>query len=136
MDEMSDQILALAAQIITAQVTHHRVSPEALPRLIEEVVQSLRSARQQAAQPEKPKPAVPIHQSVTRDAVACLECGKRFRTMKRHLERQHGMTEDEYRARWDLPASYRLTAPEYADLRADVARKIGLGRKPRSRGRK
>ena len=136
MDKPDETILALAAEIVSAHVGHNSVSAAALPQLIQEVVQSLRAAQLHAPLPEKPKPAVPIAQSIARDSVACLECGKRFRTLKRHLEREHDMSEDEYRTRWQLPANYKLTAPEYAELRAEVARKIGLGRKPRGRGRR
>ena len=136
MDKPDEQILALAADIVSAHVGHNPVSAAALPRLIQDVVHSLRAAQLASTLPERPKPAVPIQQSITRELVACLECGKRFRTLKRHLEREHDMTEDEYRSRWQLPASYKLTAPEYAELRAEVARKIGLGRKPRARGRR
>ena len=136
MDKPDENILALAADIVSAHVGHNPVSTAALPRLIQDVVHSLRAAQVQAATPERPKPAVPIQQSIARDSVACLECGKRFRTLKRHLEREHGLSEEDYRARWQLPSSYKLTAPEYAELRAEVARKIGLGRKPRGRGRR
>lgn len=131
-----DKLLTYAAQIVSAHVANNLVTSSALPRLIQDVVQSLRMAQLQSMAPERPKPAVPIAQSIAHDSVACLECGKRFRTLKRHLEREHNMTEEEYRGRWQLPASYKLTAPEYAELRAEVARKIGLGRKPRGRGRR
>ena len=131
-----DKILALAAQIVSAHVAHNTLPSTSLPLLIKGVVESLHAARQQGTAAERPKPAVPIEQSIARDSVACLECGKRFRTLKRHLEREHHMTTEHYRARWELPASYTLTAPEYAELRAAVARRSGLGRKPRSRGRR
>lgn len=136
MNTPDEKLLTYAAQIVSAHVGHNPVATTALPRLIHEVVQSLRAAQLQSIAPERPKPAVPIAQSIARDSVACLECGKRFRTLKRHLEREHNMSEDEYRGRWQLPASYKLTAPEYAELRAEVARKIGLGRKPRGRARR
>ncbi|HET8996779.1 MAG TPA: MucR family transcriptional regulator [Acetobacteraceae bacterium] len=136
MNTPDEKLLAYAAQIVSAHVAHNLVSTTALPRLIQDVVQSLRTAQLHGIAPERPKPAVPIQQSIQRDSIACLECGKRFRTLKRHLEREHNMTDEEYRLRWQLPASYKLTAPEYAELRADVARKIGLGRKPRGRGKR
>lgn len=136
MNTPDEKLLAYAAQIVSAHVANNLVSTTALPRLIQDVVQSLRAAQLQGTTPERPKPAVPIQQSIQRDSIACLECGKRFRTLKRHLEREHNMTDEEYRLRWQLPASYKLTAPEYAELRADVARKIGLGRKPRGRGKR
>ena len=85
---------------------------------------------------DRPKPAVPVSHSVSRDSIACLECGKRFRTLKRHLEREHGIDEAEYRDRWQLPQNYRLSAPAYGEIRAAVARKIGLGRQPRGKQRR
>ena len=127
------KILSLAAQIVSAHIAHNALPVASLPRLIRDVVESLEAARRQVTVAVRPKPAVPIQQSIARDSVACLECGKRFRTLKRHLEREHGMTVESYRARWELPASYSLTAPDYAELRAEVARKSGLGRKPHNR---
>lgn len=136
MNVPEESILALAARIVSAHVTHNEVPPESLPRLVSEVARSLRTAQQAATVPERRTPAVPIQHSVARDAVACLECGRRFRTLKRHLEREHNLSEAAYRAQWDLPASYPLTAPEYTELRAEVARRSGLGRKPRGRRRR
>ena len=136
MDELDEKILAAAAQIVSAHVAHNLVPAATLPQMVKDVVQVLRTAQQQALEPERPKPAVPIQHSVTQDAVACLECGKRFRTLKRHLEREHDMSEEEYRTRWQLPATYKLTAPDYAELRSAVARKIGLGRTPHGRARR
>ncbi len=133
MDNLDELILALAAQIVSAYVVHNPVSAEALPQLVLAVAQALRAAHQRSLEPERPRPAVPLQHSIAQDFVACLECGKRFRTLKRHLEREHAMSEEEYRARWQLPATYKLTAPEYTELRAAVARKIGLGRAPRGR---
>lgn len=131
-----DKILSLAAQIVSAHVSRNALPPNLLPRLIKDVVESLQAASRQGIVEERPKPAVPIHLSIAPDSVACLECGKRFRTLKRHLEREHAMTVEAYRERWELPPSHTLTAPNYAALRADVARKSGLGRKSRSSQRR
>ncbi len=131
-----DMVLALAAQIVSAHVSSNTMPAADLPRLIQEVIVALRAALQAAETPERLKPAVSIQQSVEHDSIACLECGKRFRTLKRHLEREHAMNELDYRGRWKLPASYKLSAPEYTAFRSEVARKIGLGRRPRARPRR
>ena len=127
-------ILSLAAQIVSAHVSNNRLEADQLPPLIEAVARALQTAGEQAQQAPKRQPAVPIKESVEPDTIACLECGKRFRTLKRHLARDHGITEAEYRERWNLPSSYKLSAPNYAKLRADVARRIGLGRTGRHGG--
>ena len=134
MSESENKVLALAAQIVSAHLANNSVSAAEVPRLIESVVRSLHLAQQQGARPPKPEPAVPVQQSVSQEWIACLECGKHFRTLKRHLARDHGLTEAEYRARWELPANYKLSAPAYAKLRADVAYRIGLGRTGRHGG--
>ena len=85
----------------------------------------------------KPEPAVSIRSSVKPDYVVCLECGKKMKMLKRHLSTDPGLTTDEYRARWGLNADYPLVAPNYAKTRRELAKKIGLGRKPgQKRGRK
>jgi predicted transcriptional regulator len=80
-------------------------------------------------------PAVPVQQSIARDRVICLEDGQPFRSLKRHLMTRHGLTPDEYRAKWGLPRDYPMVAPSYAEARSDVAKKIGLGqsRTPRAK---
>lgn len=85
--------------------------------------------------PRRPQPAVPVSKSVQREHVVCLEDGIRARTLKKHLSVAHGMTPDEYRARWGLPADYPMVAPEYSERRSAMAKSIGLGRKS-GRGRK
>ena len=85
----------------------------------------------------RPEPAVSIRSSVKRDHVVCLEDGKKMKMLKRHLMTDHGLTPDEYRARWGLASDYPMVAPDYAEKRRDLAKKIGLGRKPgQKRGRK
>lgn len=78
----------------------------------------------------RPEPAVPVRKSITPDYLICLEDGKKLKMLKRYLKARHDMTPDEYRARWGLPLDYPMVAPNYARLRSDFARKIGLGRKP------
>ena len=85
---------------------------------------------------ERPKPAVTIKRSVTPDYIVCLEDGKKLKMLKRHLMTSYGMTPDEYRERWGLPADYPMVSPNYAAQRSALAKKIGLGTKPRKRRRK
>ena len=104
-----------------------------LPGLISRVYTSL---LQQTDVPtevvsESKKPAVPIKKSVTPDYIVCLEDGKQFKSLKRHLSTHHGLTPDEYRAKWGLPADYPLVAPNYAAARSALAKSMGLGRKPK-----
>ncbi|MGZ3270704.1 MAG: MucR family transcriptional regulator, partial [Croceibacterium sp.] len=93
--------------------------------------------QESAAPAARPDPAVSIRSSVKRDHVVCLEDGKKMKMLKRHLMTDHGLTPDEYRARWGLASDYPMVAPDYADKRRDLAKKIGLGRKPgQRRGRR
>lgn len=119
-------ITTLTAQIVSAHVSHNPVSPNDLPALIRAVYTSLVSASRGLAI-EPPKPAVSINQSVRSDAVTCLECGKEFATIKRHLKSSHQMNEREYRDKWRLPANYPLVSPAYSKTRTRLAKKIGLG---------
>ena len=129
---MADEtLLTLVADIVSAQVSHNSVSAHDLPALIQSVYGSLsRLGEEPAPVEEKREPAVSIRSSIKPDAVVCLECGARFKMLKRHLSTDHKLTPQGYRARWDLPASYPLVAPDYAARRKALAIKIGLGRKP------
>ena len=86
-----------------------------------------------AAQEARPEPAVSVRSSVKKDHIVCLEDGKKMKMLKRHLMTDHGLTPDEYRARWELSSDYPMVAPDYADKRRDLAKKIGLGRNPGQR---
>ncbi|MBN8871952.1 MAG: MucR family transcriptional regulator [Rhodospirillales bacterium] len=125
---MNEDVLALTAQIVSAHVTKNEVSTEALPSLIREVYKTLASVGNEPAEPEKSKPAVPITKSVFPDHIVCLECGKSLTMLKRHLMTEHGLTIDQYRGKWALPSNYPVVAPEYAETRSELAKKIGLGR--------
>ena len=129
---MADEMLLdHVADIVSAHVSNNSVSANDLPGLIQSVYASL-AALGQAPEPVAGKltPAVSVRASVKSDAIACLECGAKFKMLKRHLGTDHGMTPAEYRARWNLAADYPMVAPDYAATRAALARKIGLGRKP------
>jgi predicted transcriptional regulator len=137
---MSDQsnkgdLLNLTAEIVAAHVGNNTVAVPDLPQLIHDVYKSLASVGIQPAQPERPQPAVPVKRSVTPDYIICLEDGKKLKMLKRHLKTAYNMTPEEYRDRWGLPADYPMVAPNYAKHRSTLAKKIGLGTKPRRRRR-
>jgi predicted transcriptional regulator len=127
----SPDLAELTAEIVSAYVAHNPLSAAQLPEVITAVGTTLREkvAGGQPEPVEEQEPAVPIKKSVTRDAVICLECGKRFRSIRRHLSNAHGLEPAEYRAKWGLPRDYPLTAPSYAERRSELAKSIGLGRK-------
>ena len=129
---MADEtLLTLAADIVSAHVSHNSVGAAQLPALIETVYASLASLGQEPAPvEEKREPAVSIRSSVKPDAIACLECGAKMKMLKRHLGSDHGLTPAEYRTRWHLASDYPMVAPDYAAKRKELALKIGLGRKP------
>ena len=128
MSESTDQILGLAAQIVSAHVRHNSVAADALPRLIQEVYRALVNIGQQPTQ-EKAAPAVPVKQSIRQDRIVCLEDGKSFSMLKRHLMTDHKLTPQQYREKWGLSRDYPMVAPDYAKTRSALAKKIGLGRK-------
>ena len=136
MSDSTDQILGLTAQIVSAHVRHNSVTPDALPALIQEVYRTLANIGQAPAQVEKPTPAVPVKQSVRQDRIVCLEDGKSFSMLKRHLMTDHKLTPQQYREKWDLPRDYPMVAPNYAQTRSALAKKIGLGRKSERRAKR
>ena len=125
-------ITDLTAEIVGAYVAHHTVSTTDLPTLITTVGQQLAGLGRAPAEPEveKPKPAVSIKRSVRENDIVCLICGKSQKMLKRHLETRHELTPDGYRALFGLNEDYPLVAPAYAAARSELAKKIGLGRKP------
>lgn len=126
---MSNAIrLEQVAEIVSAYVSNNAVSPTDLPGLIASTHSAMQSLSVVAEQPpEELKPAVPIKKSVTPDYIVCLDDGKKFKSMKRHLAGL-GMTPDEYRAKWGLPSDYPMVAPNYAATRSALAKSNGLGR--------
>jgi predicted transcriptional regulator len=132
MDDVDqDALVQLTADIVSAYVTNNKVESGDLRKLIENVHLALVRAPAAAAEPEqKPLvPAVPIRKSVTPDYIISLEDGRKFKSLKRHLQGTYGMTPDEYRAKWGLPRDYPMVAPNYAKARSDLAKRMGLGRK-------
>lgn len=125
------EILALTSEIVSSHVANNSVAAGDLPGLIEVVYQKLESLSQASGtKQEPPVPAVPIKKSVTNDFIICLEDGKKLKMLKRHLMTAYGMTPEDYREKWGLKPDYPMVAPSYAAKRQQLAKKIGLGRKP------
>lgn len=124
-------LVQLTADIVSAYVTNNKVESTDLSKLIGEVHAALVKAPAAATEPEvKPLvPAVPVKKSVTPDYIISLEDGRKFKSLKRHLQGTYGMTPDEYRAKWSLPRDYPMVAPNYAKARSELAKSMGLGRK-------
>ena len=122
------QLLAMAAEIVSAHVRYNTVAVDQLPGLIQQVFDALATAEQAATAPPKTEPAVTVKRSVFADHMVCLDCGKHLTMLKRHLMTDHKLTPEQYRQRWELPLSYPLVAPNYAKTRSALAKKFGLGR--------
>ena len=137
-DDMTETLITLTSDIVAAHVSNNNVEVADVPELISNVYGAL-SGLGSPAEPEevRPDPAVSVRASIKKDHIVCLDCGKKMKMLKRHLMTEHDMTIDDYRNRWNLPGDYPMVAPEYAATRRDLAKKIGLGRKPgQARGRK
>ena len=123
----------MAADIVSAYVSNNTVPAGDLPGLINEIHNALRRVSGGTVQvaPEAPKPAVPTKKSVTNDYIVCLEDGKKFKSLKRHLRTQYNMSPEEYREKWGLAADYPMVAPNYAKARSQLAKQMGLGQQRR-----
>jgi predicted transcriptional regulator len=125
--ETGNSSLEFVSKIVSAYVTKNRLSANELPHLIRLVHEALeRPSQAEIAQAE---PAVPIKKSVRPDHIICLEDGKKLKMLKRHLRSAYGISPEEYREKWGLPSDYPMVAPNYAAVRSELAKKIGLGRK-------
>ena len=140
---MSDNIAAsnyieLAADIVSAYVSNNSVPTGDLPTLISDVHSALLRVGGGTVEipVEAPKPAIPVKKSVTPDYIVCLEDGKKFKSLKRHLRTQYNMSPDDYRAKWGLPKDYPMVAPNYAASRSALAKSMGLGRGGAAKGAK
>ena len=127
--ENKDDLVDMAATIVSAYVSANELPPQELPRLIQTVYSALRDVASAApsAQDSNQEPAVAIRKSVTADYIICLEDGKKFKSLKRHLRTRYAMNPDEYRAKWGLPHDYPMVAPNYAKERSNLAKRMGLG---------
>jgi predicted transcriptional regulator len=128
------ELLGLTSDIVAAHVSNNPVPLAELPGLIEVVFGTLSTLSKPQEEPQvELKPAVPVKKSITDDHIICLEDGKKLKMLKRHLKTAYDMTPEDYRAKWSLPHDYPMVAPNYAKKRQQLAKKIGLGRKPRGR---
>ncbi len=136
--DMNETLITLTSDIVAAHVSNNNVSTDEVAALINSVYGALSGLGQAVVVEEKlPEPAVSIRASVKADHIVCLEDGKKLKMLKRHLMTHYNLTPEQYRARWNLPADYPMVAPNYAEKRRELAKKIGLGRKPGARrGRK
>ena len=132
-----NELIELSADIVAAYVSHNALSPTDLPRLIAEVHAALTGLQTVGApEPvEELKPAVPVRKSVTPDYIVCLEDGKKFKSLKRHLRTHYNLSPEEYREKWGLAADYPMVAPNYSATRSRLAKDNGLGRKAPARTR-
>ncbi|WP_144300016.1 MucR family transcriptional regulator [Elioraea rosea] len=133
-DGSESNLLELTAEIVSAHVSNNSVPLSDLPGLIQQVYATLSGVGKVPAPAEKPQPAVPVKKSIHPDYIICLEDGKKLKMLKRHLKTAYNMTPEQYRERWQLPPDYPMVAPNYAKHRSSLAKKIGLGTKPRSSG--
>jgi predicted transcriptional regulator len=130
-------LITLTSDIVAAHVSNNSVAVDDVPALISSIYGALAGLGSAAAVEERPEPAVSIRASIKPDHIVCLEDGKKMKMLKRHLKTDHGLTPAEYRKRWGLPADYPMVASNYSEKRRELAKKIGLGRKPgQKRGRK
>ena len=134
MDETDQSLLNYAVDVVTAHVANNPIAPGDVPNFLRDVYSTLQElSGQKEAEAPRGEPAVPIKASIKRDYIICLEDGKKLRMLKRYLKTQYGMTPDQYRAKWGLPADYPMNAPALAEQRSTAAKTIGLGRKAKGK---
>jgi len=135
MSEASANFIQLTAQIVSAYVSNNSVAAADIPALIGQVHAALQrvSSNSGAAPAEPMKPAVPVKKSITPEYIVCLEDGKKFKSLKRHLRTQYNMTPEQYREKWNLTPDYPMVAPNYAAARSQLAKQMGLGQQRRRR---
>jgi predicted transcriptional regulator len=135
-DATGKNFLDLTADIVSAYVSHNSTPASEIPALISQIHAALlrvSTGRPEVAPLEPAKPAVSVKKSINPDYLICLEDGKRFKSLKRHLRTQYNMTPEQYRDKWSLPADYPMVAPNYAVARSQLAKKMGLGQQRRRR---
>lgn len=134
-DNGADLMIELTAEIVAAYVSNNSVAANDLASLITQVHAALGGTAVPIEEVvEKQKPAVTVRRSIQNDHLICLEDGQKFKSMKRHLMTHHGLTPEQYREKWELPADYPMVAPAYAEARSKLAKEMGLGQK-RKRGK-
>src|ERR1700755_675145 len=132
LENAEDTLLTLTADIVAAHVSNNSVAVNDLPNLIQNVHTALSGIVGNGGTPEpRPEPKVSIRSSIKPDYIVCLEDGKKLKMLKRHLMTHYNLTPEQYRAKWNLPADYPMVAPNYAEQRRSLAKKIGLGTRRR-----
>jgi predicted transcriptional regulator len=129
-----DSLIELTAEIVSAYVSNNSIASADVSNLINDVHSALNRTASGATlepEPEAPKPPVPIRKSITPDYIVCLEDGKRFKSLRRHLRAHYDLSPEEYRHKWGLPSDYPMVAPNYAKARSRLAKQMGLGQKRR-----
>lgn len=126
----AEDALRMTVDIVASFVANNKVSQDQLPELIRSIHKTITAltAGYEEKPTERPKPAVPIAKSVQHEYIVCLEDGKKLKMLKRYLRSTYGLSPDDYRKRWNLPADYPMVAPAYAAKRSDFAKRIGLGK--------
>jgi predicted transcriptional regulator len=137
MDDKSE-IIEMTADIVSAYVGNNSVSANDLPSLIQSVHRALSGVTGgvEAVEVTPKEPAVPVKRSITPDYLVCLEDGRKFKSLKRHLRTKYNLSPEEYRAKWSLAKDYPMVAPNYAKARSDLAKQMGLGQGGRQAARK
>lgn len=127
-DGKKNSLLPMVTEIVSAHLSNNSVTMSDIPRLINEVYAALSNLGQASGKSmERQEPAIAVKKSVTADYIVCLEDGKKLKMLKRHLRTAYGLTPEQYREKWGLPADYPMVAPNYAKKRSTLARQIGLG---------
>ena len=135
-DPSAGKFIELTANIVSAYVGNNTVPASDIPGLISQIHTALERVSSGADLNAEPlKPAVSVKKSITPEFLVCLEDGKKFKSLKRHLRTQYNMTPEQYRDKWDLPADYPMVAPNYAAARSQLAKQMGLGQQRRKRGK-
>jgi predicted transcriptional regulator len=131
MGSADNDLIELSTEIVSAYVSHNALAVSDLPKLISDVHGALRNLKNDSAPAlvEELKPAVPVRKSIAADYIVCLEDGKKFKSLKRHLRTHYDLSPEEYREKWGLPADYPMVAPNYSATRSRLAKDNGLGRK-------
>lgn len=125
-------LVEITAKIVACHVSNNKVETDEIPGLIDTIFDKLSDlSNRQSSERQSLHPAVPVSESVTEDHIICLEDGRRFKMLKKHLKTCYDMTPEEYRAKWNLPPDYPMVAPSYAAKRQRLARESGLGKNPK-----
>ncbi len=129
-NDTATELLELSTEIVSAYVSHNVVPAAELPELIANVYGAMAATQTDTTETKEPlKPAVSVRKSITDDYLICLEDGKKFKSLKRHLRTHYGLSPEEYREKWGLPTDYPMVAPNYAAARSELAKKMGLGQR-------